>query len=214
MTSLPPGLTTWTVAWSDWVMRKRIRIPVEAAVAVRGEGCGPGGAVRVQAGGTATKRDPVEHQRVALEALGPGEGGDRGEDEEGEDQGGPAARPAGRLGEALSSPTITETGAPPETEAMSAVISRTLRDPQRGGDPVGLGGVAAFEHDDAVGEAGAAVGDRARAGSPCARPCRRMRGEAGHGRAVEHRHFDFARLQRRCADLPCRPCRRRCRSPA
>src|SRR5277367_4671293 len=25
MTTLPPGLTTWTVAWSDWVTRKRTR---------------------------------------------------------------------------------------------------------------------------------------------------------------------------------------------
>ena len=50
---------------------------VEAAVAVGGEARG--------SGRRSPKRDPVEDQRVALQPLRPGEGGDGGEDEQRED---------------------------------------------------------------------------------------------------------------------------------
>ena len=60
---------------------------VVAAVAVGGEA---GDRVaRVQHRG-ADEGDPVEDQRVALQPLRPGEGGDRGEDEQREDEGGGA----------------------------------------------------------------------------------------------------------------------------
>ena len=73
---------------------------VEAAVAVRGEG----------AAGRVAERHPVEDQRVALEPLGPGEGGDGCEDEQREDD----ARRRLPADEALSSPITTATGAPAE----------------------------------------------------------------------------------------------------
>ena len=120
---MPPGLTTWTVPWSDWVVRKRIADAVVAAVAVGGEAVDR--VLRVEAR-HGDEGDAVEDQRVALQPLRPGEGGECGEDEEGEDEAWPSAS---AVVAALSSPTITETGAPPETDSMSALISFTCEMP-------------------------------------------------------------------------------------
>ncbi len=171
-------------------MRKRIRISVEATVAVGGEAVHR--VLRVEDGG-GDEGDPVEDERVALQPLRPGEGGECGEDEEGEDQAGPGLSLRSRHCPRRRSPRPARRRRPIRCRTL---ISRTSEMPSALGDLAGFGGVAAFEHDDAVGEAGAAVGDGAKLEALALDFVAEFGGEAGDRGAVEHRHFDFARLRR------------------
>ena len=192
--------------------RKRIRDPVVAAVAVRREArTGASRAARADEG------DPVDDQRVALQPLRLGEGGDGGDDEQREDDGAAGVNPPPRHCPRRRSPRRS---APRRRSAISALISCMF------GIPSCLATVLRF---------------RLVAALRTSRRCRRSwssllvtapsfealafdlvavgRGEAGDGGAVEHRHFDFARLRPwrppPCLPLscPCRCRRRRRRAP-
>src|SRR3954453_8431891 len=192
MISLPPGLTTWTVARSLCVTRKRIRSRSkrQSSFGVKAGGTGgldprsvkSLGETRVTRSSTSgsrlTRWDQAKAASVAktrraktrpAQALAFGRGIVLADDH----------RYLGVAGD----------------RGYVCAHQPHLRDSQRSGDAMRLGGVAALEHDDAFSEAGAAVGHRAELESLALDLVAVLCREPRHGGAVEHRHFDFARLQ-------------------
>src|SRR4249919_463451 len=181
MTSLPPGFTTCTVPRSDCVVRKRMRMRSkwQSPLGVKARLAGVPKVTRSMTSGSRLRCwDQAKAATVARTRKAK-----------------TSAAQLTRRGIVLADDD-RDGGAAGDGGDVRGHQPR-FRNPQHRGDATGLRRVAPFEHHDAVGEAGGAVGHRAELEALALDLVAVGCGEARDGRPVEHRDLDFGALHMR-----------------